>query len=102
MNTHQLTSDIKLRFDHLNTKAQLKEKYQAKLLVAYQGGLWKATPGLIALLNSVDSDRLIILDSYDNPVAIMNRAEMFSKIRDTYTDVMEQWLIELNELEKNR
>jgi hypothetical protein len=102
MNTQQLTSDIKLRFDHLNTKAQLKEKYQAKLLVAYQGGLWKATPELITFLHATDSDELIILDSYDNPIAITNRVEMFSKIKDTYYDVMERWYNELNELEKNR
>jgi len=102
MNTQQLTSDVKIRFDHLNTKAQLKEKYQAKLLVAYQGGLWKATPELIIFLDLANSDKLILLDSYENPIAITDRKEMFYKIRDTYNDVMESWYNELTELEKNR
>jgi len=102
MDTKQLLIDTKARFKHNSAKQYLKDKYQAKLLVAYHGGLWKATPELIVFLDSANSDTLILLDSYENPIAITNRKEMFCKIRDTYNDVMESWYNELKELEKNR
>jgi hypothetical protein len=102
MDTKQLINDAKARFKHNSAKQYLKDKYQAKLLVAYQGGLWKATPELIVFLDSANSDELIILDSYENPVKISNRKEMFYKIRDMYNDIMEEWYKELTELEKNR
>jgi hypothetical protein len=102
MDTKQLINDTKARFKHNSAKQYLKDKYQAKLLVAYQGGLWKASPELIVFLDSVNSDTIVLLDSYENPVAITNRTEMFYKIRDTYNDVMECWYKELTDLEKNR
>lgn len=102
MDTKQLISDAKARFKLNSAKQYLKDKYQAKLLVAHQGGLWKASPELIVFLDSANSNELIMLDTYENPVAITNRTEMFYKIRDTYNDVMECWHKELTELEKNR
>lgn len=102
MDTKQLINDVKARFKHNSAKQYLKDKYQAKLLVAYQGGLWRASPELIVFLDSANSTEVIMLDSYENPVHITNRTEMFYKIRDTYNDVMVAWHTELTDLEKNR
>jgi len=102
MDTKQLINDAKARFKHNSAKQYLKDKYQAKLLVAYQGGLWKATPELIVFLDSANSDGLILLDSYENPIAIADRKALFYKVRDTYNEVMESWHKELSDLEKNR
>jgi hypothetical protein len=101
MNTQQLTSDVKLRFDHLNTKAQLKDKYQAKLLVACQGGLWKASPELLVFVDSAGSEELILIDAYENPVKV-NRQKLLTLLRDTHNTVMIEWYTEFTELEKNR
>jgi len=102
MDTKQLIIDTKARFKLNSAKQYLKDKYQAKLLVAYQGGLWKATPELIVFLDSANSDGLILLDLYENPIAITDRKALFYKVRDTYNDVMTEWHTELTELEKNR
>lgn len=102
MDTKQLINDVKARFKHNSAKQYLKDKYLAKLLVAYQGGLWKATPELIVFLDSTGSSELILLDLYDNPIKVTNRKELVDKIRDTYNGVMEDWYKELTELEKNR
>lgn len=102
MDTKQLINDAKARFKHNSAKQYLKDKYQSKLLVAHSGGLWKATPELIVFLDNAGSDGLILLDSYENPVRVTNRTELFYKIRDTYNDVMTEWHKELTELEKNR
>ena len=42
MDTKTLITEAKARFAHNSAKDYLKEKYDAKLLVAEQGGLWKA------------------------------------------------------------
>lgn len=102
MDTKQLINDVKARFKHNSAKQYLKDKYQAKLLVAYQGGLWKVTPELIVFLDSAGSSGLILLDLYDNPIKVTDRKELLGKIRDTYNIVMEDWHKELTELEKNR
>lgn len=102
MDTKQLIIDTKARFKLNSAKQYLKDKYQAKLLVAYQGGLWKATPELIVFLDSANSDELIMIDSYENPIKISDRKALFYKVRDTYNDIMECWHKELTELEKNR
>ena len=40
MDTNQLISHSKARFDHQAAKRVLKEKYQAKMIFAYAGGMW--------------------------------------------------------------
>ena len=101
MDTENLIKDAKARFAHNSAKAYLKDKYQSKLSVASQGGLWKVTPELITFLDNAGSDELILVDSYDNPVKV-NRLELFHTVRDTYNTVMEQWHNEVKELENKR
>ena len=52
MDTKTLISDAKARFSHNSAKAYLKEKYKSKLIIAEQGGLWKADAQTIALLQA--------------------------------------------------
>ena len=49
-------------------KAYLKEKYSSKLVIAEQGGLWKADAQTIGFLNSFSEETLVIIDTFDNPV----------------------------------
>ena len=101
MDTKQLINDAKARFKHNSAKQYLKDKYQAKLLVAHQGGLWKTTPELLVFVDSAGSEELILIDTYENPVKV-NRQELLTLLRDTYNTVMIEWYEELTELEKNR
>ena len=101
MDTKQLINDAKARFKHNSAKQYLKDKYQAKLLVACQGGLWKAGPELITFVNDCGTEELILLDSYDNPVKVQ-KDKLLPLLVDTYLTVMEEWHNELTELEKNR
>jgi hypothetical protein len=101
MDTKQLITDAKARFKHNSAKAYLKDKYESKLIVADQGGLWKATPELIAFLSISDRTNTVILDTYQNPVQVEIR-KLEVKLRETYNTVMEQWHTEWKELEKNR
>jgi hypothetical protein len=49
MNTDQLIKTSRARFDHAAARRLLKEKYQAKMLFAYGGGMWTAGPTLLWL-----------------------------------------------------
>ena len=62
MDTKTLITEAKARFNHNSAKAQLKDKYDGKLIVAEQGGLWKASPELISTLNAFDDNFIILID----------------------------------------
>jgi len=51
MDVDKIYDYAKSRFDHARNKQILREKYQAKLVFAYGGGMWKAGPELINILN---------------------------------------------------
>lgn len=101
MDTKTLISEAKARFNHNSAKAQLKDKYEGKFIVAEQGGLWKATPELISFLNSMNDNFIILIDNFNNPVQV-NRDQLLSVIKDTYQKVMLDWYKEWKEIETNR
>ena len=71
------------------------------MLIAEQGGLWKADQFTIGFLNSFDSEKVIMLDVYNNPVEI-DRVELLNKLTETYQNIMTQWYTEYKELENKR
>lgn len=101
MDTKTLISDAKARFSHNAAKAYLKEKYEARLIVAEQGGLWRANTNTISFLNSIQTDSVVLIDTFENPVEV-NRGELLAKLTETYDSVMREWLNEWAELEKKR
>jgi len=102
MDTKTLISEARARFNHNAAKAQLKDKYDGKLIIADQGGLWKATPELISFLNSaVDDNFVILIDNFDNPVQV-DRDKLLAVLKSTYQKVMLEWYKEWKELESKR
>lgn len=101
MDTKQLITEAKARFNHNSAKVYLKDKYESKLSVADQGGLWIANIQLISFLSSINQDRVVVLDIYGNPVKV-NRVELLTKLEKTYHYVMDQWHTEWASLEKKR
>jgi hypothetical protein len=101
MDTKTLISEAKARFNHNSAKAQLKDKYDGKFIIAEQGGLWKATPELISFLNSIDDNFIVIIDNFNNPVQV-NRDQLLTVLKDTYQTVMLEWYKEWKEIEIKR
>ena len=101
MDTKTLISEAKARFNHNSAKAQLKDKYDGKLLIADQGGLWKATPELIGFLASSTNEHVILIDTFDNPVFV-NRVALHDVLDRVYRDTMTLWYSEWKELESKR
>ena len=101
MDTNQLIADSKARFSHNSAKAYLQDKYNSKLLVAEQGGLWKADAQTISLLNSFTLPELVLMDTFNNPVKV-KRVELLEKLENVYATVMLEWYNEWSELEVKR
>lgn len=101
MDTKALIREAHARFDHNSAKQLLKEKYQAKLIIANQGGLWKATPELQGYLASRNDESVILQDLHDNPIMV-NREELYWKLKEAYEDNMAAWYLEFQELRHKR
>jgi hypothetical protein len=101
MNTDELISHSRARFDHHQAKIVLKEKYQAKLTFAYGGGMWRAGPELQLTILSCPSAELVLLDLYENPVRVDAR-ELMDLSQQRWQEQMNAWLVEYEEISKNR
>ena len=101
MDTKTLIADTKARFSHNAAKAHLKDKYQSKLIVAEQGGLWTANLETISFLRSQREDFVVLIDSFTNPVKV-DREALATKLETIYHQEMSAWYTEWTELEKKR
>ena len=93
MDTDRIIEHARARFAHESARRMLKEKYQAKMLFAYQGGMWQAGPELIVLLSSCDQDDIVLLDLYDTPITV-NRLDLLTMAQQRWQEQMTAWEIE--------
>lgn len=102
MDSNQLAIHARARFDHESTRRVLKEKYQAKMLFAYNGGMWQAGPALLTLLQAIPvNDLVVILDLYENPIKV-NPEELMYLALQRWQEQMNAWLIEFDEINQKR
>jgi hypothetical protein len=101
MDTEQLISHARSRFDHAAAKRVLKEKYQAKMIFAHAGGMWSAGPELLNTLNCCPGTEAVMLDLYDNPVKIIT-TELFNLAQQRWQEQLNAWLVEHEELSNKR
>jgi hypothetical protein len=101
MDTEQLIVHSRARFDHHQARIVLKEKYQAKLTFAFGGGLWKAGPELIALLTGRTNTDIVLMDLYEQPVRV-NAPQLLRECESRWQEQMNAWLVEYEQLNRNR
>jgi hypothetical protein len=101
MDTDQLISHSRARFEHEAARRTLREKYQAKLTFGWNGGMFKATPEMITFLSLYGDERIVILDLYETPVEV-NAQELCGLMKPRLQEQMNAWLVEYEELNKNR
>jgi len=101
MDTDQLISHARARFDHAASKRVLKEKYQAKMTFAHAGGMWSASPELLNTLMCAPGTESVILDLYGNPVKIVT-TELFNLAQQRWQEQMTAWLVEYTEVGQKR
>ena len=94
MNIENLVSHSRARFNHAAARRVLKEKYQAKMVFAYNGGLFCAGAELLVLLQACPvEDEIVILDLYENPVRV-NPEELKYLALGRWQEQMNAWLVE--------
>lgn len=97
MNTDDLVAHSRARFDYQTKKRLLKEKYEAKMLFAHQGGMWRAGPELQTALMTCPDTEAVLLDLYENPVKI-NTRELYALSQQRWQEQMNAWLVEYNDM----
>lgn len=93
MDTDALIAHSRARFDHAVAKRLLKEKYQARMLFAYHGGMFRAGPELLTLLATMPSSTAVILDLYDTPTQVDSK-ELRGLAMQRWQEQMTAWLVE--------
>ena len=101
MDTEKLIAHSRSRFNHESARRLLKEKYQAKMLFAHAGGMWRAGPELVVLLATVPPGNAVILDLYENPIQI-NPEQLRGLAMQRWQEQMNAWLIEHEQVNKQR
>lgn len=101
MDTDQLVAHSRARFDHAVARRVLKEKYQAKMLFAHNGGMWSAGPELQTTLLTCPGTEAVILDLYENPVKV-NTRELLAMSQQRWQEQMTAWLVEYESLNQQR
>jgi hypothetical protein len=101
MNTDELISHSRARFEHASAKRTLKEKYQSKLTFAHAGGMWRAGPELQNTLLSCPGLEAVLLDLYENPVRVSTK-ELMTISQQRWQEQMNAWLVEYEQLSRKR
>jgi len=102
MNTDELIAHSRARFEHAQSRRLLKEKYQAKMLFAYRGGMWRAGPELNNIIFTCGrAGEVVLPDLYENPIMVDTK-ELMTMSQERWNEQMNAWLVEYNELNKKR
>lgn len=101
MDTDALIAHARARFDHAAARRTLREKYQAKLVFGYRGGMFRAAPDMITLLSLYGDDTIVVQDLYENPVEV-DAGELGNMMRERWQEQMTAWLIEHDQFMQQR
>ena len=101
MTPDQLVKEIKQATDYQTNKRLLKEKITTDLHLAYNGGLFLLSPGLLAFVTTWPEQDLFLEDVYGNPIPIQ-RDEFLTPAREQYYSVMNSWHAQHEELKRIR
>lgn len=101
MTTDQLLTVAKAKFEHAAAKKLLQEKYEAKMLFAWNGGMFRASPEMISWLSLYGDQEVVLPDLYHNPVKFRAN-EVLEIMKAKWQEQMNAWLIEYQELNQKR
>ena len=101
MDTNELVTHSRARFDHHQARVVLKEKYQAKLNFAHCGGMFKASPDMIMFLSLYGNNTVVIEDLYQNPIQV-RADELCNIMKARFQEQMNAWLTDYQQLNNHR
>lgn len=101
MDTDKLITHGRSRFEHAAARRLLKEKYQAKMLFAHSGGMWRAGPELLCVLSTCSDSQAVLLDIYEQPVQV-DVALLKEMANQRWQEQMTAWLLEYQTINAKR
>ena len=101
MDTNNLVKQARSRFDHAAANRVLKEKYEARMIFAHAGGMFRSAPETITFLSLYNNEDIVLVDLYDNPVKV-NAADLKDEMQKRWSEQMNAWLAEWSDLRKQR
>jgi hypothetical protein len=90
------------KFKHALYRKNLRERIEAQLAVAYNGGLFKATPELMGFLWMWPSNEMVLEDVYHNPIKIDDKVKLLLQLEEAYQFAMNAWHVDFEESKKIR
>lgn len=93
MDTDDLYATARARFDQEAARKNLREKYQAKMIFGWNGGMFRATPEMICFLNLYEDQQIVVEDLYHNPVQI-KADDLCVAMRERLQEQMNAWFLE--------
>ena len=100
MDTNKLSENIKARFDHRQARLVLRETYQAKMIFAYNGGMWRAGPELITLCKACE-DSVVLEDIYQTPISVDSN-QLLALAMQRWQEQMNAWQQEYDSISQIR
>ena len=101
MPIEDLVVQIQQATDYQKNKLHLRQQVQADLLVPHHGGLFRASPELMAFLHAWDHDELYLEDSQGNPIRC-ERDELLADCKQRFHMVMNRWHAQDEQLRRRR
>ena len=102
MTPETLKNLAKTKFDHILFRKNLRERIEAQLSVAYNGGLFKATPELMAFLWMWPENEMVLEDAYHNPIKIDDKVKLLLQLEEAYQFAMNAWHVDFENSKKIR
>jgi hypothetical protein len=101
MDSNELVKQSRVRFDHEAARKNLREKYQARLIFAHSGGMFRASPEMMVFLDLCQDQTIVVEDLYHNPVQV-SAAELRDQMKMRWQEQMTAWLVEYNQINQQR
>jgi hypothetical protein len=101
MNTDALIAHARAKFDHAAARKVMQEKYQARMIFGWNGGMFRASPELITFLSLYGDEEIVMPDLYENPIKF-KASDVCNIMRAKWQEQMNAWLIEHSQMSQQR
>jgi hypothetical protein len=101
MNTDALIAHARAKFDHAAARKVMQEKYQARMIFGWNGGMFRTSPELITFLTLYGDEEIVMPDLYENPIKF-KASDVCNIMRAKWQEQMNAWLIEHSQMSQQR
>jgi len=101
MNTDALIAHARAKFDHAAARKVMQEKYQARMIFGWNGGMFRTSPELITFLTLYGDEEIVMPDLYENPIKF-KASDVCNIMRAKWQEQMNAWLIEHSQMSRQR